>query len=259
MVKKIDRDNLLNHIDDEEKILEMKKIIDKIEIVLNSYLEQSTDFLDPYEVSLAISILNRFDEISYTISGGYKEAERSIIYIYPEYLFQNETEDLSLLGISINNSIEHKDILGSLIGLGIDRRKIGDIIINNGNYSIFVKREISDFIEFNLNKIGKNNVKLFKTNNLDVPKEEFNEYTYILSSLRLDTLISSLLKISRSNAQKIIEQGRVKVNFKKEDKPSILLKESDLISVRKFGRFIFENIEGLSKKNKYIVKIKIPK
>lgn len=256
---RLDRDELLNHIDDSEKLIEIKKIIDKIEIVLNNHSEQSTDFLDPYEISLAVSILNRFDEISYLIDGGYEDAERKIILIYPSYLYETTLDDLMILNISTKSKLEHKDILGSLIGLGIDRRKLGDIIINKDNYSFFVKREISDFIEFNLEKIGNNNVKLNLVKEIEIPKPEYNEFTYIISSLRLDVIISSVLKLSRANAQKIIEQEKVKVNFKKENKPSILLNESDIISVRKYGRFIFDKIEGMSKKKKYIVNVKIPK
>lgn len=259
MVNKLNREKLLSHIDSSEKLLEMKKIIDKVEIVLNDYVELSTDFLDPYEVYLAKSILNRFEDISYSVDGGYEESERKIIYIYQSYLYENTINDLVAFQFNLENKISHKDILGSLLGLGIERRKIGDIIISNNVYSFFVKRELSDFIEFNFKKVNKYNVKLERVNSVDIPEKDYEINKLIISSLRLDTFLSNLLRMSRANAQELIKQEKVKVNFKSENKSSYILEEGDLLSIRKFGRFIFSEIEGTTKKDNYIVKIKIPK
>lgn len=256
---RLNRENLLAHIEEEDKILEMKKIIDKIEIVFDNYNVLSTDFMDPYEVYLAKSILNRFMEISYKVSGGYEGAERSIIYIFPEYLYDVEDEDLSYLKIECPNKLEHPDILGSLIGLGIDRRKLGDIVVNENESFIIVKSEISDFIEFGLKKIGRNNIKVKKVEEISVEKEEYDIKTLIVSSLRIDTVISATLRLSRSLAANLVNADKVKVNFKEINKSAYLLEKEDMISVRGYGRFIFSEIEGITKKDKYIVKIKIPK
>lgn len=259
MVNKLNREKLLSHIDSSEKLLEMKKIIDKVEIVLNDYVELSTDFLDPYEVYLAQSILNRFEDISYNMEGGYEDSERKIIYIYQSYLYENTINDIVAFQFNLDEEISHKDILGSLLGLGIERRKIGDIVISNNIYSFFVKRELSDFIEFNLKKVNRYNIKLKRVEKVEIPDKEYEINKLIVSSLRLDTILSSLLRMSRANAQELIKQEKVKVNFRDENKSSYQLKEGDLLSIRKFGRYIFSEIEGTTRKDNYIVKIKIPK
>lgn len=259
MVKKIDKEDLLKHIDDKEKIIVLRQVIDKIESVSINHSVLTTDFLDPYEVKLSQSILNRFLEIAYSIDGGYGDSERAIIYIYPEYLFAPELEEIIKFQIKSDNVIEHKDVLGSLIGLGIDRKKVGDILIYEDTSIFFVKREIADFIEFNLDKIGNNKVNPIRINEFDFPEKEYTESTKIISSLRLDTVIGAVYNLSRSNAQSLIDADKVKHNFKKEDKSSIILNDGDVVSVRKYGRFIVDKIEGRTKKEKYRVKIKIPK
>lgn len=83
---RIERDDYLHHINDKDKIVSMRRIIDKLEIVIRNHVNEDSDFLDPYERSLAKSILNRFDQIDYMESGGLEGAERKIITIFPSYL-----------------------------------------------------------------------------------------------------------------------------------------------------------------------------
>ena len=82
----IDKEVYTSHIKDGEKIIKMRRILDKIDIVINRHLTQTTDFLDPYEVRLGESILNRFADINYIQYGGYSNSERKIIIIFPNYL-----------------------------------------------------------------------------------------------------------------------------------------------------------------------------
>ena len=97
----------------------MKQVLDKIEIVLKNHIVEYTDFFDPYEISLAVSILNRFQEISYIISGGYESSERSILIIFPEYMYQGDI-DLNLKFLEINGNVSnlrHPDFLGAILNL----------------------------------------------------------------------------------------------------------------------------------------------
>ncbi|MGO1579853.1 MAG: RNA-binding protein [Peptoniphilaceae bacterium] len=256
---KLNREKLLNFLVDKEKEIVLKQIIDKIEIVLNKHITLFTDFLDPYEVELAVSILNKFNDISYSVYGGYEDSERNIIYIYPSYNNSLDEDIISMLSVKKDFSISHREVLGSLLGLGINRNKIGDILIGKSHIYIFLKKEISDFVKYNLKKISKYNIVFEDNANFLKPIIEFSEKRLILSSLRLDVFLSSALNLSRSNANDLIKNNKIKVNFKLENKPSFDLKEKDLISVKGFGRIIFNSIEGNTKKEKIIIKIKIPK
>ncbi|RVU55169.1 RNA-binding protein [Anaerosphaera multitolerans] len=255
----LEKNLLLKHVVEDEKKAILRNLIDKIEIVTNKHINESTDFLDPYEVYLSKSILNRFDDVKYSIDGGYEGAERSIIYIYPDYVYDFKGDYIKRLSFKINEFITHKNVLGSLMSLGIERKKIGDIVFSNNYCHIFLKSDISNYVEFNLSKIGKYNIHLEDNVDFILPTIEYKDYKLIISSLRLDVFLSAVLNISRSKASNLITNEKVKVNFKDENKTSLKLNPGDLISVRKFGRIIFENVEQLTKKDKYVINVKIPK
>lgn len=256
------KNDFLNHILEPEKKLLMRQILDKIDIAQRQKREVVSDFLDPYEVNLSRTILNRFSEISYYVDGGYQDSERSVIYIYPEYIVNPKNEEISIFELKIKNgSIKHKDVLGTLISLGIDRRKIGDIIFNQNVFNIFVRREISDYIYFNLKKIKNYPIHIseIKRDNIINYKPEYMVKKVIVNSLRADALISSIYSVSRNTAQNLITSRNLKVNFKYEDKPSFLIKEKDIMSIKGKGRAILDEVLGQTKKDKFILKIKIPK
>lgn len=257
----IDRDIYTSHIKDGEKVTKMRRVLDKIEIVLAKHLIQSTDFLDPYEVYLAKSILNRFDEINYVEYGGYESSERKIILIFPSYL-EIDYPDQYLYCIKVSGDLDtlsHKDYLGAILSLGIKREKVGDILVHSDYGYIIVKDEIGDFVLYNLEKIGNKNVVRKKTSftNIEIPSLEYKEKKCFLASLRLDLVISSAYKISRSDSSDMIKKGLVKINWEPIDKPTKDVNQGDIVSVRGYGRFILHSIDGLSRKDKYISNIRI--
>lgn len=180
--------------------------------------------------------------------------------MYPSFLHGPKSESICAMKFPTIVGIKHKDVLGSLIGLGIDRRKIGDILIGKEFTYFFVKIEIKDFILYNLEKISNYNVKVCLKESTDVlPIKEYFYKDIVTSSLRLDTFLSQALNLSRSKINDIISKDLVKVNFTPENKVSYKLKESDVISVKKYGRIIFHKILKTTKKDKCLCQIKIPK
>ena len=248
----IDRELYTAHIKHDEKLIKMRRLLDKIEMVLDNHVIESSDFLDPYERYLAISILNRFDEVEYIEYGGYEDAERKIIIIFPFYQVKEDIPlGLSFLKISGDlGDLSHKDYLGAILNLGIDRNKIGDILVNGDYGFVIVKKEIGDFILYNLQKIGNKNTKInyVSSKELIIPEVQYKEIREFLSSLRLDVVISASYNLSRKDSMNIIKSGNVKVNWEPIDKPSLELKIGDIVSVRRYGRFMLYDIEGTSKK-----------
>lgn len=257
----IDKDKHTNHIVDKEKKIEIRKVLDKAEIVLNNHITQTTDFLDPYETYLAKSVLNSFTDIKYLVKGGYDESERKIIIIYPEYIFKEDIE-VSITSLNITGDlkgIEHKDYLGSILSLGINRNKLGDILVYEDHGLVIAKKEITDFILYNLEKIKNKNVKssIFSTEDIIPPELNYKIRKEFLSSLRLDTIISSVFNLSRKDSLSLINSGDVKVNFEEIDKPSREIEQGDMISVKKLGRFILYKTFGKSKSGRIICEIRI--
>lgn len=258
---KIDKDLYTSHIKDTEKQLEMKKIVDKIEIVINNYSVVTTDFLDPYERYLAKSILNAFDEIKYIEDGGTSLSERKIITIFPYYL-DGDSLDLKLSFLRIKGDLEdlsHKDFLGGLLSIGIKRSKTGDIFIHNDYTDLVVKEEIGSYIFLNLEKIGNRKVTIteIEKKELSEPVNKFREERKFVASLRVDLVLSSIYNLSRQDSINIIKSGNVRVNWEKIIKPSKELCEGDVISVRGYGRAILYSIDGISKKGRFHVNVRI--
>lgn len=258
MVKPILENDYYKNLDLESKI-GLSRILDLVEIVLNRKISRTTDFLDPSMIYLAESILNQFDNIEYEIFGGYEGAERCIIRISPFYM-QKSFEDICLFEIESREELNHRNILGSVLGLGIDRNKIGDIIVDKKSSYLFAKRELANFLSLNFSKVGRASVavKELALKDFVAPEIKYVEKRLIISSLRLDAFISGVLRLSRAKSQELIRAGKVKLNHRDIFDVSHILEEDSLISVRGYGRVIFYRIENKSKKDKFIIIIRTP-
>lgn len=260
---KLDRKKYIKHINDKDQIMNMRKVLDKIEIVLDKHSVQSTDFMNPYERRLARTILNQFTDIEYEELGGLDEAERKVILIYPDY-FQYDNKEVPIDFLTIEVSLSnpsHRDFLGGILSLGINRDKIGDILIHEGYAQVVVKKEISSFIFMNLDRIGKEKVKVdqIPLEKLKLGHIEYKNIWTTIASLRLDVVISSALNLSRKDSQALIQSKKVKVNWEPIDKVSRDIEEGDIVSVKGYGRFILNSIIGISKKGRTRVQIKLLK
>ncbi|OPJ56883.1 YlmH family RNA-binding protein [Alkalithermobacter paradoxus] len=257
----IDKQSVTAHINDINLKAKMYKVIDKAQWVIKNHECKSTDFLDPYELKNAISILNSSDDVRYSIFGGYEGAERNIILIYPYYM-DNISCPIKALQISGDfrfKEVSHRDYLGSILGLGIKREKIGDILIHENCCQLIVQDELSDFILLNLKKVSNNKVHVKEINLKDIkaPKQEYKEIVTTVSSLRLDCIISSVFNLSRQDAAKYVLSEKVKVDFETITSGSKNVKEGSLLSVKGKGRAILEEVGSLTKKNKVRIKTKI--
>ncbi|KPU28393.1 RNA-binding S4 domain-containing protein [Caloranaerobacter sp. TR13] len=252
----------LEHIKDPEQIIIMRKILDKIEKVLKNHEIVYTDFLDPYQRRLSNSILNRFSDLNYFEEGGLKEAERKSIIIYPFYLNKKDIENpigsIKIIG-NFKKKLNHRDYLGSILGLGIKREKIGDIYLHDDFTQIVLHKEILDFIKLNLSKVGNQSVQVEEINLSEVKqgKIEYIEKYVTVSSLRVDNVISAVYDISRSKCLIYFNQNRVKVNWEPIKQPFRLVDEADIISVKGKGRFLIYKNSGKTKKGRYKLIIKI--
>lgn len=258
---KLDKEKYIIHMKGRSQIINTRRVLDKIEIVLNRHTIESTDFMDPYERKLAKSILSQFMDISYKEFGGLDNSERKTIVIYPDYYrhedIQTPIESLMLKGYIDN--LTHRDFLGAILNLGINRDKVGDILIHRSHAQLVVKSEIANFISMNLERIGRERIKVSKIKLSDIQPGEidYKEKFKTVSSLRLDVIISSVLNISRNDSKKIILTERVKVNWEPIDRIFKELEEGDMISVKGYGRFKLQSIEGISRKGKPQIKFRL--
>ena len=226
------------------------------EQVERTYLPYLTDFLDPREQQIISSIIGTTNEqIKFSFFGGSENTERKRAIIAPYYEEMKEEDfDIQLLEASFQEkfiSIQHRDILGAFLGLGIDRKKIGDIIVVPNTFQLIIAKELSTFTMLHLTKVNNASVSLKERpfSALLEKQETWHESTHTVSSLRLDVLVKEIYQMSRNKAVQLIEANRVKVNFTEVDDPAIQLIEGDLISVRGYGRSKLVRIDGKTRKN----------
>ncbi|MFC5463839.1 RNA-binding protein [Lederbergia graminis] len=248
---------------------EEKDFIDQVigwqQYVENTYADKLTDFLDPRQQFIVRSIIGEQNAVRYQFFGGIDNCERKRALIYPEYMTPDEADyQIGLYEIKYPTKfvqLDHRMVLGSIMSLGMKRDKFGDILINDEVIQFFLATEIEDFVKINLTQIGKAKVTIKRCENeLAINTEDkWLERDTTVSSLRLDSIISSAYNISRQKAQLLIQQGHAKVNWEKIERTSFECDEGDVLSVRGFGRCTIKQLQGRTKKDKYRVKIGLKK
>jgi len=258
----LDKNQLVNHINDDELRITLTKSLDLVESVIRNYEIRHTKFLNPYELKNLISILKRIDGISYHEFGGYDKAERKIIYIYPDYFSPEDIEsEIRMIKITGNfkyREVGHRDYLGSIMSLGLSRENIGDICINNDGVYVIVQETFKDYLIFNMEKIANVRVQKTECNFSDFKYEEpdYIEHSVSVSSLRLDSILSAAFDISREKSQNLIKNENIKVNYEIIKSSAKTPSPESVISVKGYGRIIFVDEISLTKKNKIRILIK---
>ncbi|WP_042356317.1 RNA-binding protein [Bacillus rubiinfantis] len=248
--------NIYQHFRSEEREF-IDHVLDWKDYVAKQYAPKLSDFLDPREQHILKTIIGEHGEIKYSFFGGTLGVERKRALLYPDY-FKPAEEDFQITLFDIMYpqkfaTIEHRQVLGTLMSLGLKRGKFGDILLDGSRVQFFSATEISSFIQSHIDSIGHAGVKLVdKPFEFALPvKESWKEITITVSSLRLDAVISSVFHLSRQKSLALIQQGIVKLNWTTIANPAFTCEEGDIISVRGFGRIKISQIEGQTKKEKW--------
>lgn len=252
----INQKNIYQHFQLEE-VPFIERMMDQLQAVEDNYLLHVTDFLNPRQIEM-VKMLAASKSIHCFSSSDIHQTEYGRLILAPDY-YQLDPDDfeISLLEISYNskfNTLRHSQILGTLINeLGIKRSLIGDIMVHDGFAQLLVNKNMVSYFLGNIQKIARVSVNLREGNFSDLLpiNQEERLVDVTLSSLRIDRLLASVLKLSRSQAIKLIESQKVKVNYRILTKCSDSLTVGDLVSVRGFGRFKILSDNGFTKNGKY--------
>ncbi|MDO5716597.1 MAG: YlmH/Sll1252 family protein [Tissierellia bacterium] len=229
----------LSFLKTQEERIAYRSIWEKAERADTTFTFVATDFLDPFLQALADSVRNSFPNLRLSFLGGYPEAERKRAVFYPDFLeLEDEREFISVLAFDNKEfSIGHRDVLGKTLSLGLDRKVIGDILIDD-KVILIVSASVSNFLLSELRDIKRHKIQLYEyTENLQISEDEqWIAEDIITPALRIDTVIAKLFRLSRSDAQRVIRQGKLKINHREETKTHATIQEGDLISLRGYGR-----------------------
>lgn len=241
--------------DDNEKIL-IRKINDIIRKSEKTYSVLYSYFLTPAEQALLSKISEFYGCIEFV--GGYPEAERRLCRVCTQEYAVDDGAPIAMYSLKAtdpNAIISHRDVLGSLTGLGIKRETIGDINAHNGSAQFFCHNTVSSYIELNLKKTSRYNIVLCRSEFSELEKPKKVKERINVSSMRLDGICAECFGLSRTKAAEFIKKGAVSVNWLMCDNTSKEIKSGDKISFHGKGKIEVVEAVGKSKKGRLFVDI----
>lgn len=194
----------------------------------------------------------------YCCFGGYPEAGRVLLGVFPKGAAPALAAfPLCAVGFRYREeaALSHRDFLGTLVGSGVKREKIGDILCGEGLAVAFVARELVPFLSQQVTKVGGEGVRLLPDYNGELPAaQRFSELRDTVASPRLDAVVAALAGLSRGEAARRILTGLVSVNHLPQTAVSAVVKAGDVLSVRGTGRFVVDDVSGVTRKGRLVLK-----
>lgn len=229
----------------------------------NQYL--FTNFLNMAELNAFYEIQKEISHVPYRVFGGAPNCERQMIGFGSEELFGYE-EPFPIRCIQAEPLIEkfaddfsHRDFLGALMNLGIEREVIGDIALQGKKAYIFCTERIASYLAENLTQVKRTSMRC--TVLLEIPeilKPQLERREVTAASERIDAVLGKLCNLSRSQSVLGFREKKVFVNGRQCENNSYVLKKGDIVTYRGFGKFIYEGIKYETKKGKLCVEVSIP-
>ena len=258
----MDRERLLRHLQGAGEREVGARMVDLAEQAVRDDKAVATDFLDPYERQVAQSVLGSIPEVSFRAFGGYPKAERQRLLIFPEYESPEFLEE-PIGAIEIEaprepEGLSHRDCLGAILGTGLDRAKVGDIVLSSRGFQAVVAAEVVDYLAAHLTHVGKfaARVERIDLEQLEVEPERVKEVRATVASLRLDAVAAMGFGVSRTRMAREIKAERLKLNWKPVRDPDKEVAEGDVLSMRGRGRVVVAGIEGTTRKGRISLLLK---
>ena len=221
-------------------------IIYKVEKIVEKVLySNSTNFV---EIRYLNRVKKELKKVKYNIYEPFSDATKVILY--------NKMPNIKIYEIVSSNDLRHQDILGTLYSLNISDEMFGDVVIWNNRYFIIILSSIDNYIKSNLASIRNSKVDLIERDPyyLKDYKQEYEECIIIVPSIRVDVIVSKIINSSRSNALEKIKNGDIYLNYELLTKPTYMLKENDIFSIRKYGKYKFLGEINRTKKGSLVIK-----
>ncbi len=221
-------------------------------------------FLGLSEQQVFAALTGELGKISWKLWGGRERSERVMIrFGSPEELGYEEDFPICCIHIrpasyKFGEEISHRDVLGALMNLGIERRLLGDIVTGDRQAYVFCRDTAADHICANLDMVRRTSVICRVTQTMEeLPEEETAVLDIQVASQRLDACIAKVHHFSRTEALALFRAGRVYVDGRLCENNSRMLSVGEMVNVRGFGRFCAEEEKGVTRKGKYGLRVRI--
>lgn len=256
-----DKEKLIRYFEASGNGEAARRMLDLAEQVVAGKPYRVTEFMSPAGLTIADAVRAQYPQLRVESGGGYEGAERLRV-AFIDAAYQGPV-DLGLTALKVSwdprfRLLTHRDVLGSLMGLGIERDHFGDIIMRSGGAQLIVDSTVADYVVSNFTKIAMVSVSVEPMDISAIqPKEEkIKEIRTTVASLRLDAVASSGFSVSRTKLVSAVNAGLLQVNWQSAKGPSQEVKEGDVISMRGRGRMKVEAITGMSRKGRIGVYLK---
>ena len=247
----------------EQRVL-LARILDQQDRAERRGVPAHTGFLSPAEQAASADLLSAAAPGQGILFGGYPEAERKLWAFLPDWLEEEswrEGEDCPVAALSVSvpemASLSHRDYLGSLMGLGITREKIGDILLLDHGAQVIALRETLPVLLSQWDKVGRCPVTLAPMALADLTPAagETKRVRATVSSPRLDAVLAAGFSIPRSRAVSLIQAGRVMVNHRPCEKTDRAVEEGDVLTCRGLGRCVLTSMGGVSRRGRLVLEL----
>ena len=246
---------------------------DKLRQCENKNIMTHSGFLSPAEVNLAESFCIA-QKARFALDGGYPDAERRVCIFLPDWLEWNMEPDsaegteedaasdpndpLAVLHVEVpkgSRELTHRDYMGSILGLGVQRSVVGDIIVGENCADIVILKDMAEFFEMNLTSVGRASasVTVCGRDALSEAEQKTEQIRDTVASARLDSICASAFRLARGKAQEAVKQGLVSINGRQCLKPDAELSEGDRISFRGKGKAILTEVGGRTRKDRITI------
>lgn len=262
-MNKFNKISILNTFNRPDEKLLFSKVLDQAFLCTRDYTNKFTEFLNISICENFKKIIKDNYDINITLFGGVEGCERVKIGFSPEYYELSEKdfliETLEIKLPKIYKNLTHRDFLGSIMGLGVERGQIGDILIFDTRAIIFASKDISEYICSNLKLVGKVGVEtsIKQIDDLYMPLINYKDVKITVNSLRLCSIISASYNISRSKASDLVKSKKVFINWVQAFSTSTAIKDKDTITVRGYGRIYINKLLGKTSKDRFIINIQL--
>lgn len=248
-----------------EDRLALAKVLDRASQAQNRNIPAATDFFSPQQQMQILDLLRLagIPETDYVRLGGYDGAERNLFLFIPDWLdVENALEQSPIRCLRAEfhteYALNHRDFLGSLMGMGIVREKIGDILVGPDSADLIVLDTVEEFLLQSWDSAGRAKLSVSAINpaHIHIPEVKCQEIRDTVASLRLDAVAASGFRMGRGKAAELIASGRVQVNWRECTKPDKLLSAGDIVSARGFGKFEVTEVGGMTRKGRTSIVLK---
>lgn len=245
--------------DPDDRLL-LARVLDKYDQCQRRAVPAVTGFLSQREAALAQALLNAAGiRGGFAFDGGYPDAERRILIFLPDWLEEPE-EELAFLRAAFHggdSSLTHRDVLGSLMGLGVTRERVGDILVSDHSADVVVSPSVADFLAQNWTDAGRVRLTVTPIGRPDllVPQAKIVRVTDTVSSLRLDAAVAAAFSMSRGRAAELIAAGKVALDHSVCLKPDKPVGEGSVLTARGFGKAVVRQCGKVSKKGRIILEM----